>query len=82
MSERGISVMRSDELDSRAAERTANALRQHRKLVEAIRDRDMARARKASREHLRASITSMVELSQVTPLSDFFSQRIESMVSN
>jgi len=82
MSERGISVMRSDELDSRAAERTANALRQHRKLVEAIRDRDMARAREASKTHLQASITSMVELSQVTPLSDFFSQRIEAMVSN
>jgi GntR family transcriptional repressor for pyruvate dehydrogenase complex len=82
MSERGISVMRSDALDSRAAERTGKALQQHRKVVAAIRDRDMARAREASKEHLRASIASMVELSQVTPLSDFFSQRIETMISN
>jgi len=82
MSERGISVMRSDTLDSRAAERTTQALKQHRKLVAAIRDRNMACAREASKEHLRASITSMVKLSQVTPLSDFFSQRIETLVSN
>jgi GntR family transcriptional repressor for pyruvate dehydrogenase complex len=82
MSERGISVMRSDALDSNAAERTEQALRQHRNLVAAIRERDMALARKVSKEHLRASIKSMVELSQVTPLSDFFSQRIETLVSN
>ncbi|MDR0310900.1 MAG: FCD domain-containing protein [Acidobacteriota bacterium] len=82
MSERGISVMRSDALDSRAADRTTQALEQHRRLVAAIRNRDMKRAREASKEHLRASIKSMVELSQVTPLSDFFSQRIETLVSN
>jgi GntR family transcriptional repressor for pyruvate dehydrogenase complex len=82
MSERGISVMRSDALDSRAAERTAQALRQHRRLVAAICDRNMIRAREASKDHLRASIKSMVELSQVTPLSDFFSQRLDSLVSN
>jgi len=79
MSERGISAMRSDALDSRAAERTAQALLQHRKLVAAVCDRNMARAREASKEHLRASIKSMVELSQVTPLSDFFSQRLDSI---
>jgi hypothetical protein len=37
----------------------------------------MALAREVSKEHLRASIKSMVELSQVTPLSDFFSQRVD-----
>ena len=82
MSERGISAMRSDALDSRAAERTVRALEQHRKLVAAVCNRDMARAREASREHLRASIKSMVELRQVTPISDFFSQRVEALVSN
>jgi GntR family transcriptional repressor for pyruvate dehydrogenase complex len=82
MSERGISVMRSDALDSNAAKRTTQALEQHRRLVAAICDRDMARAREVSKEHLRASIKSMVELSQVTPLSDFFSQRLDSLVSN
>ena len=82
MSERGISVMRSDALDSQAASRTTRALEQHRRLVAAISDRDMSRAREAARKHLRTSLKSMVELSQVTPLSDFFSQRIESLVSN
>jgi DNA-binding FadR family transcriptional regulator len=80
LSERGISAMRSDVLDSHAADRTAQALEQHRRLVAAIRERDMARAREVSKEHLRASISSMVALSQVTPLSDFFAQRLDSLL--
>ncbi|MDR1726351.1 MAG: FCD domain-containing protein [Acidobacteriota bacterium] len=80
LSERGISAMRSDALDSHAADRTERALRQHQELFAAIRDKDMKRARKASQAHLRASISSMVALSQVTPLSDFFAQRLDALV--
>ena len=80
LSERGISAMRSDVLDSHAADRTAQALEQHHRLVAAIRERDMKRARDASKEHLRSSISSMVALSQVTPLSDFFAQRLDSLM--
>ena len=77
MSEKGITAMRMDVLDSTAPDRTGKILEQHRKLVAAIRDQDVERARDASRGHLRFTIDTLVELSRVTPLSNFFASRMD-----
>lgn len=79
MSEKGISAMRMEVLDSAVPERTGKILEQHRNLVTAIRDRDGERARKASKTHLKFTIDTLVELSRVTPLSNFFAQRMDSV---
>ena len=78
MSEKGISAMRMEVLDSAAPDRTEKILEQHRALVKAIRDQDLLRAREASRLHLKFTIDTLVELSRVTPLSNFFAQRMDS----
>ena len=46
----------------------------------AIRDRNLLRAREASRLHLKFTIDTLVELSRVTPLSNFFAQRMNSVL--
>ena len=78
MSEKGISAMRMEVLDSAAPDRTEKILEQHRALVKAIRDQDLLRAREASRLHLKFTIDTLVELSRVTPLPNFFAQRMDS----
>jgi GntR family transcriptional repressor for pyruvate dehydrogenase complex len=78
MSEKGISAMRMEVLDSSAPERTESILEQHRNLVAAIRDKDVTRAREASRTHLKFTINTLVELSKVSPVSDFFAERMDS----
>lgn len=80
MSEKGISAMRMEVLDSAAPDRTEKILEQHRTLVSAIRDQDLLRAREASRLHLKFTIDTLVELSRVTPLSNFFAQRMDSVL--
>ena len=80
MSEKGISAMRMEVLDSAAPDRTEKILEQHRALVKAIRDQDLLRAREASRLHLKFTIDTLVELSRVTPLSNFFAQRMDSVL--
>jgi GntR family transcriptional regulator, transcriptional repressor for pyruvate dehydrogenase complex len=80
MSEKGITAMRSNVLNSNMPDRTAQSLEQHRELVAAIRERDMMRAREASKVHLQYTIGTMVELSRVTPLSDFFEQRLDKVL--
>jgi GntR family transcriptional repressor for pyruvate dehydrogenase complex len=80
MSEKGISAMRMEVLDSAAPDRTEKILDQHRTLVAAIRDRNLLRAREASRLHLKFTIDTLVELSRVTPLSNFFAQRMNSVL--
>ena len=80
MSEKGITAMRMDVLDSAAPDRTGKILDQHRKLVAAIRDQDVERARDASRAHLRFTIDTLVELSRVTPLSNFFASRMDPLL--
>jgi DNA-binding FadR family transcriptional regulator len=80
MSEKGITAMRSNVLNSNMPDRTAQSLVQHRELVAAIRERDMKRAREASKVHLQYTIGTMVELSRVTPLSNFFEQRLDTVL--
>jgi len=80
MSEKGISAMRMDVLDSDTPDRAERILEQHRNLVAAIRDKDMARAREASQMHLKHTIDTLVELSRVTPVSNFFAQRMDSVL--
>lgn len=80
MSEKGISAMRMEVLDSAAPDRTEKILDQHRTLVAAIRAQDLLRAREASRLHLKFTIDTLVELSRVTPLSNFFAQRMDSVL--
>jgi DNA-binding FadR family transcriptional regulator len=80
MSEKGISAMRMEVLDSAAPDRTEKILEQHRDLVSAIRDQDLLRAREAARLHLKFTIDTLVELSRVTPLSNFFAQRMDSVL--
>jgi len=80
MSEKGISAMRMEVLDSAAPDRTEKILEQHRTLVSAIRDQDLLRAREASRLHLKFTIDTLVDLSRVTPLSNFFAQRMDSVL--
>ena len=72
--------MRMEVLDSAAPDRTEKILEQHRVLVSAIRAQDLLRAREASRLHLKFTIDTLVDLSRVTPISNFFAQRMDSVL--
>jgi GntR family transcriptional regulator, transcriptional repressor for pyruvate dehydrogenase complex len=78
MSEKGVSAMRSNVLNSGTPDTNRRVLEQHRNLVAAIRDRDIDRAREASKAHLVYTIGAMVQSSRVTPVSNFFAQRMDS----
>jgi len=78
MSEKGISAMRMEVLDSAAPERTEQILEQHRLLVSAIKEQDVKTAREASKKHLKFTIDTLVELSRVSPVSNFFAERMDS----
>ena len=78
MSEKGISAMRMEVLDSAAPERTEQILEQHRLLVSAIKEQDVQTAREASRKHLKFTIDTLVDLSKVSPVSNFFAERMDS----
>ena len=80
MSEKGISAMRMDVIDSTTPKHNEETLRHHKIIVEAIRTRDTKRARQASQEHLRSTISTLVALSRVTPVSDFFAQKMDSVL--
>ncbi len=80
MSERGVSAMRRSVLNSGSPETNKYVLQQHRNLVEAIRARDMDRARETAKAHLEYTIESMVQMSRVTPVSNFFAQRLGSVL--
>jgi GntR family transcriptional repressor for pyruvate dehydrogenase complex len=80
MSEKGVSAMRRNVLNSGSPDTNKQVLEQHRNLVAAIRDGDMDRARDASKAHLEYTIGSMVRMSRVTPISDFFAQRMDSVI--
>jgi GntR family transcriptional regulator, transcriptional repressor for pyruvate dehydrogenase complex len=80
MSEKGVSAMRRNVLNLGAPDTNKQVLEQHRNLVAAIRDRDMSRARETSKAHLEYTISSMVQMSRVTPVSNFFAQRMESIL--
>lgn len=80
MSEKGISAMRMEILESDSPAVAENILIQHRALVDAIRAGDTERAREASEVHLKHTIDTLVELSRVTPISNFFAQRMNSVL--
>jgi GntR family transcriptional regulator, transcriptional repressor for pyruvate dehydrogenase complex len=80
MSEKGVSAMRTNVLNSGTPDTNKKVLEQHRDLVAAIRDRDMDRAREASKAHLIYTIGAMVQSSRVTPVSNFFAQRMDSVL--
>ncbi len=77
MSEKGVSAMRKNVINWGTPDTNKRVLEQHRDLVESIRNRDMDRAREASKTHLEYTISSMVQWSRVTPVSNFFAQRME-----
>jgi GntR family transcriptional regulator, transcriptional repressor for pyruvate dehydrogenase complex len=77
VSEKGISAMRRNVLNSGTADTNDQVLLQHRNLVSAIQDGDMDRARQASKVHLKYTIDTMVQQSRVTPVSNFFAQRMD-----
>jgi GntR family transcriptional regulator, transcriptional repressor for pyruvate dehydrogenase complex len=76
MSEKGTSAMRKNVLNYGTPDANKQVLEQHRNLVAAIRDKDMDRAREASKAHLKYTIGSMVQMSRVTPVSNFFARRM------
>jgi GntR family transcriptional regulator, transcriptional repressor for pyruvate dehydrogenase complex len=80
MSEKGISAMRSNVLNLGTPDTNKQVLEQHRNLVAAIRDANMDRAREASKAHLIYTINTMVQSSRVTPISNFFAQRMDSIL--
>lgn len=80
MSEKGISVMRTNLLDSGTFDTTEQVLEQHRNLVAAIKNRDVDRAREASKAHLKHTVGTMVHLSRVSPVSNLFAQRMDSVL--
>jgi GntR family transcriptional regulator, transcriptional repressor for pyruvate dehydrogenase complex len=79
MSEKGTSAMRRNVLNYGTPDANKQVLEQHRNLVAAIRDKDMDRARESSIVHLKYTIGSMVQMSRVTPVSNFFAQRMVSI---
>jgi GntR family transcriptional regulator, transcriptional repressor for pyruvate dehydrogenase complex len=81
MSEKGTSAMRRNVLNYGTPDANKQVLEQHRNLVAAIRDKDMDRAREESKIHLRYTIGSMVQMSRVTPVSNFFTQRMVSILN-
>jgi GntR family transcriptional regulator, transcriptional repressor for pyruvate dehydrogenase complex len=80
MSEKGISAMRKNVLNYGTPDTNKQVLEQHQNLVAAIRDKDMDRAREASKAHLKYTIGSMVQMSRVTPVSNFFARRMVSIL--
>jgi GntR family transcriptional repressor for pyruvate dehydrogenase complex len=76
MSEKGTSAMRKNVLNYGTPDTNQQVLEQHRNLVAAIRDKNADRAREASKAHLKYTIGSMVRMSRVTPVSNFFSRRM------
>ena len=80
MSEKGVSAMRRNVLNSGTPDTNRRVLEQHRNLVAAIRDRDAERAREASKAHLSYTIGAMIQSSRVTPVSDFFTRRMNSIL--
>jgi GntR family transcriptional regulator, transcriptional repressor for pyruvate dehydrogenase complex len=80
MSEKGITAMRKNVLNYGTPDANRQVLEQHRKLVAAIRDKDMDRAGEAAKAHLKYTIHSMVQMSRVTPVSNFFSRRMASIL--
>jgi GntR family transcriptional regulator, transcriptional repressor for pyruvate dehydrogenase complex len=80
MSEKGVSAMRKNVLNFGTPDTNKQVLEQHRNLVKAIRDKDMDLAREASKAHLKYTIDSMVQMSRVTPVSNFFAQRMVSIL--
>jgi DNA-binding FadR family transcriptional regulator len=80
MSEKGISAMRRNVLNWGTLDTNKRVLEQHQNLVAAIRDRDTDRAREASKIHLQYTIDSMVQWSRVSPVSNFFAQRMASIL--
>jgi GntR family transcriptional repressor for pyruvate dehydrogenase complex len=80
MSEKGISAMRKNVLNYGTSDTNKQVLEQHRSLVAALRDKDMDRAREASKAHLKYTIESMVQMSRVTPVSNFFARRMVSIL--
>jgi GntR family transcriptional regulator, transcriptional repressor for pyruvate dehydrogenase complex len=80
MSEKGISAMRSNVLNLGTPDTNQQVLEQHRKLVAAIRNRDVEGARESSKAHLVYTIRAMVQSSRVTPVSNFFAQRMNSIL--
>jgi GntR family transcriptional regulator, transcriptional repressor for pyruvate dehydrogenase complex len=80
MSEKGISAMRSSVLNFGTPDTNKQVLEQHRNLVAAIRGSDMECAREAAKAHLIYTIHAMVQSSRVTPVSNFFAQRMDSVL--
>jgi len=80
MSEKGVSAMRKNVLNYGTRDTSTQVLEQHRNLVAAIRNKDMERAREASKDHLKYTIASMVQMSRVTPVSNFFARRMISII--
>jgi GntR family transcriptional regulator, transcriptional repressor for pyruvate dehydrogenase complex len=80
MSEKGISAMRRNVLNWGTPDTNKMVLEQHQNLVAAIRNRDTDRAREASKIHLGYTIESMVQWSRVSPVSNFFAQRMASIL--
>ena len=80
MSEKGISAMRKNVLNFGTPNTNEQVLKQHRNLVVAICTRDMDRAREAAKAHLKYTIGSMVRMSRVTPASNFFTRRMNSIL--
>jgi GntR family transcriptional repressor for pyruvate dehydrogenase complex len=80
MSEKGVSAMRRNVLNSGTADTNEQVLEQHRDLVSAIREKDLDRARDACKAHLKYTIATMVQMSRVTPVSNFFAQRMDSVL--
>ncbi len=80
MSEKGFSAMRRNVLNSGALDTNKHVLEQHRDLVAAIRDKNMDRAREASKIHLEFTISAMVQMSRITPVANFFAQRMDSVL--
>ena len=70
--------MRKNVLTSGTADTNEQVLEQHQNLVAAIKEQDMDRARDASKAHLKYTIATMIQMSRVTPISDFFAQRMDS----
>jgi len=80
MSEKGISAMRKNVINLGTPDINEQVLEQHRNLAAAIQDKDMDRAREASKAHLKYTISSMIRMSRVTPVSNFFAQRMDSIL--
>jgi GntR family transcriptional regulator, transcriptional repressor for pyruvate dehydrogenase complex len=80
MSEKGTSAMRKNVLNYGTPDANKQVLEQHRNLVAAIRDKDMDRAREASKAHLKYTIGSMIQMSRVTPVSNFFTRRMAAIL--